>query len=76
MQTVLRRRILAAAMLLNKERKYKKRKYWVSDFLYQRKMNGAYYMTIPELDFDSFVNYCRMNRTQLQFLRFENIKKH
>jgi len=68
-QTVLHKRLLVPAMILSlKKRKYKKKKCWVSNFLIQRNMNGAYNITIPELlrDFDSFTNYCRMTRTQLK----------
>ncbi|XP_011705567.1 PREDICTED: uncharacterized protein LOC105460769, partial [Wasmannia auropunctata] len=70
-QITIRRRLLVAAMLLDrKKRKYKNRKYWVSNFLTQRDTNGAYNVTIPALlrDSDLFVNYCRLTRTQFEQL--------
>lgn len=65
-QTIVRRRLLVTALisLLEKKRKYKKRRFWVSDFISQRKINGAFNVTVPELlrDSNSFINYCRMSR--------------
>jgi len=56
-QTVLRRRLLEATMILSlKKRKYRKKKCWISNFINQRNMKDAYYVTISKFlrDFDSF----------------------
>lgn len=69
--TILRRRLIVLAILnmKNKRRYNKKRKCWMSNFLSQRNTNGAYYVTVPKLrDFNSFENYCRMNRSQFEEL--------
>jgi len=56
-QTVLRRRLLKATIILSiKKRKYRKKKCRISNFITQRNMKDAYYVTIPKLlrDFDLF----------------------
>lgn len=69
-QVIQRRRLcIAAILLIHKKRKNKKR-CWVSDFLCERKIYGAYYTTIPTLlqNPNLFINYCRMSATLFEEL--------
>ncbi|XP_018360388.1 PREDICTED: uncharacterized protein LOC108759435 [Trachymyrmex cornetzi] len=64
------RRLLIVALLISKKRNYRKKRFWTSQFLSQRKTHGAYYTTIPTLlrNADLFSNYCRMSKTQFEDL--------
>lgn len=67
-QMVQRRKLCIATILIYKKRKNKR--YWVSNFLSKRKIDGAYNKTIPTLlrNPNLFINYCRMNATQFEEL--------
>lgn len=67
---IQRRKLLVIALIISKTRKYKKKRFWTSHFLSQRKTYGAHYTTVPTLlrYSDLFTNYCRMSKTQLENL--------